>query len=746
MIDLDGPEAHSWWASQGFPDGAMVRTPRVGGGTHHYFRVDEVEIQTDNAGKVHAGVDIRGEGGLAVGPGSIVATGVYKGDLSHVPDLPDEVLAILPEKQTFQYEIQEGEKPEHSSEDERRQVNAIVKELQGLPEVWREGAGWHETVYRTSCWLARMVNSPAYSLTEDQAAQILLTHTPVYPDWREDKIIEQWESARKSTAGQYADVPIEQQPKLLPILEVAEALPTHTSTGDVFTDLVFFEPTDDRPSARFERRKVIISEAFRAGLSAQQAASLAWNAKAAIDLQNDPQGFPKLWREVDSAKAAVARESTAPLAPVIKLTPKGRALSLLTDEERAFVLSEEGNWFGTRYLDWAEESVSVLNAPYHRMNRWTILALILSPHGVMPLDGGIEIKLNLYQMVLGETTTGKSESVKLMKSVLKAFYAAGDSPDIGGNATPISLYTKLIERDGKASWFHKDEAHGQIYEMKNTGYLKEMPTALTDLYEGEVPMFLRAGNKDLSGVDASTYFTIHYMGTIGGMSDVIEAADWESGFLNRFVWAVGEQKEQTREAMRLKHRRGGLENNKPANLMQKQWAAEFTDAIRRTGSAEGRPAHMQITEEIDDRHLDAKEEMLRFAKGHEHASRLRPTFERLSLTVLKCACLVALSEGKLVVERRHLLIALHQVEEWAENIIMMIGMTDETPFSRQVGKLETMIRTQLGREVDPKYLYRKSPWKKKETDELLAQLEAEGRIGRRAEGTIYITETKEAAA
>ena len=87
LVDMDGSEAVSWWKAQNFQPGAEVYTPS--GGLHVWYRSpDGVDIQT-NAGKVHKGVDIRGVGGQAVGPGSVTAKGYYRGSIEAIASAPE---------------------------------------------------------------------------------------------------------------------------------------------------------------------------------------------------------------------------------------------------------------------------------------------------------------------------------------------------------------------------------------------------------------------------------------------------------------------------------------------------------------------------------------------------------------------------------------------------------------------------------------------------------------------------------
>ena len=749
VIDLDGPEAQAWWASTGIPTSpAAVTTPSGPDRTHLYYFTDLDDIET-NKGKLAPGVDVRAWGGYVVGPGSVIEAGTYVGDLSNIPNMPQALLDILPrrgavqaaavarrEENARQQDLVAGAVTVVASESEIRQVAKITRTLDALPRVWVEGAGWRSTMYQMGCWLARMVNSDAYAMDQSNAVTILLTHTPTNAEWRDDAILEQWASCVSSTEGQFADAPEETFMVMLDFLETANQLPEHTSTRQLFSDLCMTEPeiqTDGHYSAR---RQTIVVEALKAGLTEQQAASVAWGSTAGTALRSSASGSRTLWAEVVRAQKTLKAESehlavVTPIRPVVN-SGADAVVNLLTKAERKFLAGEKGQWFGTRYMDWAATRVKAMNKPYHRMNRWTLLSLIFAPMGQFPLGEG-ELSFNIFSFVLGGTTTGKSASMKLLKLVLKACYSGDEHPNIGGDASPNSLVEKLIMRDGLASWFNADEAHGLFKEMQGVTWRSGLREKWTMLYENEVPIILRNGKKDLSGIDATTFFVMHLMGTKEGMSEVLDAEFWTSGFLARFVWAIGDEIEQTAESMKLNIRRGAKQGE--SDTMPKQWAAEFQaskEKLMRAGPGGGAvvlPVLMDMTEEAEERHNEFTLKVTSTIAGHKNESRLKPTSIRFGLNIVKCAGLVALSEGRKVIELRDELIAIEQAEEWLTNIFIMVNATDETALTRDTNRLEHIIATQQGQEIDLTKLHTLSPReRKRDTEELLEQLAARGRI------------------
>jgi hypothetical protein len=749
VVDLDGPEAQAWWRSTGLSDGAKVATPSGPDRFHHYFAIDgEIELPNTQGSNfpraLHPHVDTRGEGGYVVGPGSLLSSGSYRGKITNVPAIAQELLDLLPAKQAFTHEapVLEGDKVDEASSTELKRIAWCIAELDTLPRVWSEGAGWRSTMYQVACWLSRMVNSPHYAITESAALTILLTHTPTDEKWGKPQILEQWASAQKSTAGQAAEMPAAKMPNLLPIIEVLNVLPEFApGSGVLFTGLVFDTP--EGPSTDWWKiRRMILVECFRSGLKPEQAVTVAFASAAGRPLQGDPLGLNTLWAEAEKARAAVAAESgegfEAPAdaeRPNLSLVKTGHVL--LGDAERQYLvdddaerarLDERTRFFGNRYFDWAATRVALMNPPYHRLNLWIILSLIFAETGFVP-DPAKPIGLNLFGNILGKSTTGKSESAWLMNSVLKACFPKHDSPNIGGNASPNALIEKLIERDGKPSLFITDEAHGLFKQMQGDGsWMSGLKELLAALYEGEVPVILRNGKKDISGVDASTYFSAHLMGTVDGMTKALDEEMWVSGLLPRFIWAIGAELEATPDtyvARQVESYSAGT-----YDAMPKQWNAEFATTKERLKAYGTLPLAVLHEKDALDRHTELQRTLSTLARGHRQEELLKPTLIRFGTNVRKCAILAALVDGSPVVTLRHELIAIEAAEEWLDNIFLMVEATTATAFTRSVNDVEQFVARQKGSEARIEAIYRRFQDPVRIVDEWVTQLVRSGRVSK----------------
>lgn len=619
----------------------------------------------------------------------------------------------------------EGEIPDVASETEGRKLRTIVSRLQGLPEVWHEGAGWHDTVFGAACWLWRIARSNAYAITADQALQLMLDHTPTYPGWGVDKIIEQWDSAEKVTAGQFEEPP-EPEPDPLPLWRAQDFERDGRSypniSGTNFFAVWAHTPT---PEGAAEHRAALLQAMLRAGMPREHAAVVTWNSAAArlqinflgqtiLDAHSKCLTLEQMWQEVAAAERAVAATDGAPLdgqaqgpvppvAPVAQLPvqhvpPAGPSCVFLSDLERA--RTKISPWWGERFMNWARGTFETVNEPYFRMNRWTVLSIVFSPMAVLPKPGENDRPLNLYQSTVGRTTSGKTEALRVVKHIIKALYLPSDSPDIGGNYTAEALVEKLIEMDGKSTWFHIDEAHSRIAVWKKPmGPYSEMPGAITEAYDGDITAIGRATKKDISGKSARAFLTVHLMGTPEKMADVMGPDDWESGFLNRFIWCIGDAPTDSIDAMA-----GGwldeddLDDSESDSAavssgrsMYQQWAAEFGKHLMSLTRADGRPHRMRMPREVIERHKAFTSSLMRIASTSAYEDRLRPTFRRLSETVMRCAALVALSDGRGRIDIVDLLVAIEQAEEWAQNILVMVAATDESLRTREINMIEKVL-------------------------------------------------------
>ena len=740
---------------------------------HHRYAVVWPSVHPD-LGTPYVWYDAEGE--PLDGPPSV-------DDMEYLPQAWIDHLRAEEREFAHQTEQWAGEIPTEASVTERRKLNTIIARLEGLPDVWAPGAGWHDCVRDAACWLSRIARSNAYVIDEAGAQALLLQHTPTYPSWGQEKILEQWKSAQKVTAGQFEEPPAETFPALIPLPEFPMGWTLPLVNGKPFSAVWAHDATD-----RAAHRRGMLVLLLQAGLGVVEAASLVWGSAAnrlsitfgdtvILDPHSSVTTIPEFWKEVEEAQAVVgggrsASSSTAgateapssatasnpaltpatpaasamdaglelPPAPIVQIAP--RRPRFLSDAERERVKGLD--WWGARMISWAEQTFSYVNLPYFRMNRWTVLSVVFGTKGTLPKPGELDRPLNLYQAIVGNTTSGKSEALRVVKKILSAFFFIGDDPDIGGNHSNESLVKTLIEKDGKSTFFHLDEAHTKIPAWRRPGPYSEIPGVLTDVYDGEVGKVYRNTDKDISGRRARSNLTVHLMGTPQGMADVMGPEDWESGFLNRFLWAIGDPPSTDIEALSggfLSEDDLAAEEDSPAvnsgESMYQQWAAEFAEALQAVVRTDGKPARMLIPAAVVERRRQLTQALVTLAENSMYAERLRPTFRRLDESVLRCAALVALSSGRVRIELDDFLIAAESAEEWAANILVMVEATDESLRTREVNMLQRAILQHTG-SVPMAYLNRLPRFRnrRRDVDDLVGELVAQGLVALGGDKTV----------
>jgi len=479
------------------------------------------------------------------------------------------------------------------------------------------------------------------------------------------------------------------------------------------------KPLVDNGEAYKDARHTLILKALSEGLSEREVATLTWASVPGQRLLSDPAGLDTLWSEVRNTINEAPNIETAP-APVVK----GDQYSFLTEKERAQVAEYE--WFGSDYISFAETRVAIMNLPYHRLNRIMIMSVVLSDCGVIPVPGPRPLGTNIYMMNLGDTTTGKTEALDLALGVVTACSPFDDRPDLGGDFSPEALTDVLTRRDGKASLFNRDEADGFFEKAQSGGYTAGMIPALTALHGGTVPTIYRQGNKDVSGMHATTQFSMYLMGTIERLSAVLDKSLWESGFFARYIWTVGKPATVSDDMFRTKLLRG--DQAVSYNTMPRQFAADMGAAKASLATEHLLPLAMDMTLEAEARLDEFNILTSSIPNGHRHADVLVASVHRFRTNILKVTILTAMSEGATVATLAHVLIAIEASEEWLTAMMMMIDETTASHFSRQVDKLEAHIRRQAGQKLLAEKAYSWTGEDKFQTDRLIAQLVAEGRV------------------
>lgn len=511
-------------------------------------------------------------------------------------------------------------------------------------------------------------------------------------------------------------------PKELP--DYAEALAKLPQDA---LNLALSEPKVGPDGNRSEARYKLLCELFRLeGLITQEEAlSIAWNAPASRKWkEEDPRGIEGLIAEASKAYGEIQWErGEGKEAPELDTTESNP--DLLEDDERE-ALKHHRTWVD-HYMDWSGRKVAKQNPPYDRINAWTVLSCAFSDMAFIPRKNGPE-GLNLYTMTLGETTTGKSQSLKMMRTVLDEVFAEDLGYNLGGNASPNALGEKLLERDGKVSLFNKDEAHGLFKQWATQEWTTGMMEDLALLYDGTVPPMLRVGKKEMAK-PAKTQFVMHLMGTPEEIARSLNREMFKSGFLARFMWSIGEPRTLTKDAV-IEEDSDGTEIRLGFEPMARQWAAEFAEIKRQLRSeVSSGKVSIGITKQAADRMTQVKWKLNNLVKVSDaNWDIINPSLVRMGVTIRKCATLLAVSDGRKETELIDVLKAIEAAEEWVKNLLIVARKINASDFERSCDEVEAFVRSKDDR-VKLEFVNRRfKAWRVRDLHEAISALASQGRI------------------
>jgi hypothetical protein len=492
-------------------------------------------------------------------------------------------------------------------------------------------------------------------------------------------------------------------------------------------DIALAEPKVGASGNRSESRYRLLCELFRleGTITQEEALSIAWHAPASRKWsKEDPRGIHGLTAEANKAYGEVQWEKGEGLEPPELDTAESR-VGLLDEGERESLVHHV-TWVDT-YLNWAGRKMAKQNPPYDRINAWTVLSCAFSDMAFIPRKSGPE-GLNLYNMTLGETTTGKSQSLKLMRTVLDEVFAEDPGYNLGGNASPNALGEKLIERDNKVSLFNKDEAHGLFKQWATQDWTTGMMEDLALLYDGTVPPMLRVGKKEMSKA-ARTQFVMHLMGTPEEISKSLNRDMFKSGFLARFMWTIGEPRTLSKEAV-VEEDSDGSDIKLGFEPMARQWGAEFSEIKRQLrGESNSSRVSVGITKQGANRMTQVKWDLVNLVKKSDpNWDIINPSLVRMGVTIRKCATLLAVSDGRKLTELIDVLKAIEACEEWVTNLMIVARTINASDFERACDEVEAFVISKEDK-VKLEFVNRRfKAWRVRDLQEAIGALASQGRI------------------
>lgn len=546
----------------------------------------------------------------------------------------------------------------------------------------------------------------------------------------------------------YSDIVVPDRVRVQSVPELSvDELPAYGNvTAKLSAELLELALTEPKPDQdRSRLRYKLLLELFRAGLDYEEVLSVAWHAPASRKWsEDDPRGLSGLAAEAMKASVEANTPRSEPVDPFGDNTDADvelvldKPVVLLTEDERT--VTTQNPSFVDRYVRYARERLSHENDAYDRLNGVMLLSLAYMDSGYIPRKGGVKTRLNFFGALMGDTTSGKTTSFQLLRGVCREFFASDPEYDIGGNASETALLKALHARDGRVSFFNSDEASGVLKVWVAQDWTSGMRERITELYDGEVAPILRSGKGESIMKSSEALFNVYLAGTQRGMMDYMTPELFHSGFIPRFVFAIGNPVTTDYDTYAVLQA-SEEETGRTFDPVARQIAAELHQSRKAVREFNKGPAGIRLSPEAARRLQDAAYALDREYKDSPQWELVRPSIFRWQVNVHKLACLFAMDRRKAEVSLEDMLHALKMGEEWFTNLLRILGRLSANASERARDEIYAFINSRGGRVTSP-VLYRKfASFRGFEIEDHLKLLERQGRVAERTEDRRVYYET-----
>lgn len=515
-------------------------------------------------------------------------------------------------------------------------------------------------------------------------------------------------------------------------------------------DLLFKEP---REGKRSEARFKLLCELIELGLDDTEVMTVAWGAPN-NKYQDDARSYSGLWDEVQKARGVMEAEAAKYDVPVggdappevKKPEPKVRVSTsfLRTDAEHAMVRDHIN--FIDRWIEWAKTKTDA-PAEYHRAAAMSILSAIYSEFGhAIPKFAPKGLKLNLWFMVLGRSTKDRKTTARTyMNNALRDLRddEAGYDYLLPDDVTPGGISLALHDRAHKASLYDRDEVQGLFKELMSQSYMSGGLEVFTKLYDGWSGGRLRASGDKKKMESVPVSFLMFLTGILTEVADVLTVTNYRSGFLTRFLYVVGSRPED--------YEPPPIEQASEKDEREDTIFKSLVEHLRRNrnywemygGRDLGGTHPLRVEDDAWVRFQEYERDVVRTANESRYAEIIGTTSDRMVISTLKLACLLAMDDRCMKVEMRHVLQAIAYAGEWFDNASRVASMISESEWQRDVDTLEDFIMSKGGTAAYG-VAYKQFPDKRPtEFDEMVQALESRGTLKRQRNGAKWILQMED---
>ena len=483
--------------------------------------------------------------------------------------------------------------------------------------------------------------------------------------------------------------------------------------------------------SRSEPLYLAINYCFEAGATNEE--TFAVIEGTAVDKWSDEYSGAKaaerLWDDIQRTRQKKQPDPTVIEVNDVNLGER-EEFNFLTETEQENLT----DCFVDRFVRWSDKKTNAAR-DYKEAAAFIILSTVFSDFGHLNMNWGQE-PLNLWFIISGGTTvdrksTSKNQALKFLRQLE---HIEEDGLGISDETEYIYDYSSdfsvegmadvLLKRPHRSGVITRDEFQGFLAEINQKNYKSGVKETLTDWYGGWVSSRIRSGsNSKKSGIPFALSF--YAVGIDDQIVDQLTTDDFGSGFLPRFLWvdptesiaqtnsitdgfvqATGDQKLDTEWVELVSY----VEN-------ARDWWESFVEP-------EGETIGIHFTDEAWNR-------IVKFMRDMEKISppEAIPSVERMSVSTLKCAALLAMVETKEEIGVEYVIKAIQYASKWYGNMVNKLNAVSDTIWKKQQDEILKLIVESNGyTTLKSVYSRVRARYTSKEFAEILTALENSGYI------------------
>lgn len=396
-------------------------------------------------------------------------------------------------------------------------------------------------------------------------------------------------------------------------------------------------------------------------------------------------------------------------------------IQLLTDDEVAFVESDDNPTFVKDYIDYGRTVTDTADA-YHAALGIVTMATTIGAFGSINTTGDDEQGLRFWPLILGPSGTAhKTTAVNGAQTVIDmcgTLIGRANSIKVASDSTIQAMKRDIAPFHNTPTYMALDEIQDKFRDiMDNRGSWNGFDAGLCKLFSGEVEMTRRITTE---GVDrANAHLNVILTGIYDESIDILEMRNFKNGFLTRFTWVTyieddnegksddkpkiaamfnsrrkfGNSKDRDRKAQKLAHTLASRVNQ----LCRVCYKTDDVPDVEQR--LQGRDIDVKrILLDVDDEALDRYEtwclNVQRFDIVEDKSSIFESAFRRLCITVPQVAGLFSLMDREDgVITKTHMLNAIYYANHWVRCLLKALNDVTESHYVKQQESVMTFIRT-----------------------------------------------------